>query len=178
MNRSKILSILIVSLAASTLLSGPLQAQAGGKDAEAEARLALTSRVWTVRIAYGQNANEKAPSDFDTDDITIGFTQSGGNLIARVNRGHGFEGIGDPVTMSSGGAHGLFDLRFGHVIGNVGSRVNCKRSFVGRHPEFRLTFDPSRSELFGTVWIMKPDQGPPRPCASVLQLPTLRKSAI
>jgi len=138
------------------------------KKAEASSPSAvLTSRVWKLRIVYGNNENNDQPSATAPEDIDLRFTRSGNGYLAwRVTKGQ-VVGAGSKVTVIRSGLEGQLALTFQRTdIGDAGSGVNCKRALSADHGAlFELKFDPTNVALDGELKVARPDVGSPYKCA-------------
>jgi hypothetical protein len=146
----------------------------GAQQAQALSPLkVLTSRVWKLRVVYGQNENRNLPSVNEPDDIYLKFGQSSdGYSVWRVATD---KSLGNParVAIAKTRRVGQFDLEFTREdLGNASSPVNCKRAYSGRGALFHLMFDSINGTLGGSVDVARPDAGnPPYKCADAQLLP-------
>jgi hypothetical protein len=138
---------------------------------------ALTSRDWTVRIMYGKNDNPDLLSSYDYDDITYKFAPGvNGYSVWRMERGKTMGAEAD-VKITRGEHRGQLKLLFTRDdLGDLGSRVICKQTYVGHGATFYWTFNSMSATLGGPIKVAKPDGNrQPYKCAEARSLPTTSK---
>lgn len=138
---------------------------------------ALTSRDWTVRIMYGKNEDPNQPTKYDSDDVTFEFAPGvKGYSVWRMERGKAV-GVPADVKITKGERRGQLKLSFTRDdLGDLGSRVDCKRTYPGHGATFDWTFNSTNATLGGPIKVAKPDGNRlPYKCAEAQLLPTAPK---